>query len=326
MTNYKIDYTPNPIFEQRMKMLLESDNEYQKYLKVCKIPAINSIRCNTLKISPEELKKKLEKKWNIKQPYKEYPEIMIIESKLLPGELGKAYEHILGYYYVQEISSMLSILVLKPDKNDVVLDLCAAPGSKTTQAAAMMENQGVLIANDVNIGRIMILSTNTQRCGVTNLVVTRSEGSQLCDKFTKNKFMFDKILVDAPCSGEGTIRSSPKTIANFSESLIKKFSSTQKRLVAHAIKCLKVGGELVYSTCTHAPEENEEVVDFILANFPMEIQEIKLPLKTRPGIDEWEGKKYNSLVKKAVRVYPHDNDTEGFFVSKFKKKGELKEK
>lgn len=320
----KRQYTIDPLFEDQMKALLKSEQDYAKYIETIKIPAINSIRCNTLKISPEELKKRLEKKWKINQPYKNYPEIMIIESQLAPGELGKAYEHILGYYYVQEISSMLPMLVLNPTKNNVVLDLCASPGSKTTQAAAKMENQGVLIANDVNIGRIMILSTNSQRCGVTNLVVTKGEGSQLADKFAKNKFTFDKILVDAPCSGQGTIRSSPKTISSFSENLIRKFSGTQKRLVNHAIKCLKVGGELVYSTCTHAPEENEEVIDYILTNFPMELESINLPLKTRPGITEWKNKTYNKEINKTVRIYPQDNNTEGFFVAKLKKIGEIK--
>lgn len=323
MVNYNKNYTPHPLFEEKMKALLKDEEDYEEYLKICKIPAINSIRCNTLKISPQELKERLEIRWEIKQPYEKYPEIMIIESKLAPGELGKAYEHILGYYYIQEISSMLPMLVLKPDKKEVVLDLCASPGSKTTQGAAIMENKGVLIANDVNIGRIMILSTNTQRCGVTNLVVTKSEGSQLCNKFAKNNFMFDKILVDAPCSGEGTIRSSPGTIEKYSENLIKKFSNTQKRLVENAIKCLKIEGELIYSTCTHSPEENEEVVDYIIKNFPMELQNIELPLKTRPGITEWKNKKYSLEVKKTVRIYPHDNNTEGFFVSKFKKIGGL---
>ncbi len=312
-------YEPNPEFEARMKLLLKDKEDYTEYIRVCRIPAINSIRCNTLKISPSELKKKLEKKWTVKQPYKEYPEIMIITSQLAPGEIGKAVEHILGYYYIQEISSMMPMLALKPEENEILLDLCASPGSKTTQASAMMNNKGTIIANDVNIGRLMILSTNMQRCGATNIIVTKHEGSYLASKLSKNNFMFDKILVDAPCSGEGTIRSSPKTLSNFSENLIKKMSNTQKGLIANAIKCLKVNGELVYSTCTHSPEENEEIVSYILDNFQMEILNIELPLKTRPGITEWKDKKYNPLVKKALRIYPHDNDTEGFFLAKFRK-------
>ena len=305
-----------PIFVDRMRKLLQDEDDFKKFEEIALKHSINSIRCNTLKISVNELKKRLEKKWKIKQPFKEHPEIMIIESELLPGEIGKAIEHSLGYYYVQEISSMLPLLALKPTREDIFLDLCASPGSKTTQAAAMMENRGVLIANDVSIGRIMILSANTQRCGITNSVITREDGVSLCGKFAKMNFKFDKILVDAPCSCEGTTRSSPKVLTMLSENLIKHLSSTQKRLAGEAFKILKIGGELVYSTCTYAPEE---VVSYLLDNFPAKLEEIKLPLKTRPGILEWNGKKFNPEVRKCARVYPQDNDTEGFFIAKFRK-------
>ncbi|MFA5992619.1 MAG: RsmB/NOP family class I SAM-dependent RNA methyltransferase [Candidatus Pacearchaeota archaeon] len=317
---------PKPRFLERMKELLSDEKDFEEYLKVSQTYPVNSIRCNTIKISADELKKRLEKKWKINQPFKEYPEVMIIESELLPGELGKAIEHILGYYYVQEISSMLPMLVLKPSREDVFLDLCASPGSKTSQAGMMMENKGFLVANDVNLGRIMVLATNLQRCGVTNVIVTRHEGTSLCNRLYKAGFNFDKILVDAPCSGEGTIRSSPKTLVMFSENLIKNLSGIQKNLASNALKVLKVGGEMIYSTCTHAPEENEEVVSYLLDNFPVELMEIKLPLKTRPGVVEWNGKQYNKNVTKCVRVYPHDNNTEGFFIAKLRKVSELEEK
>lgn len=317
-------YTIHPDFEAHIKSILGSEREYQEYLKFALSYAPNSIRCNTLKISPQELKNRLEKKWKIQQPYQEYPEIMIIKSQLAPGELGKAIEHILGYYYIQEISSMLPILVLNPQPDELFLDLCASPGSKTTQAAARMENKGSIIANDVNIGRITILSTNLQRCGVTNAIVTQNEGTFLTSHLAKNHFKFDKILVDAPCSCEGTTRSSPKTVCSFSENLIKKLSNIQKQLAGNAVKCLKIGGEMVYSTCTYAPEENEEVVSYLLENFQLEIQQINLPLKTRSGITEWKRKKYNENVKHCIRIFPQDNDTEGFFIAKFKKTGEIK--
>ena len=132
----------------------------------------------------------------------------------------------------------------------------------------------------------------------------------------------DKILIDAPCSGEGTLRSTPKTALMWNINSVKNLSGIQKKLVASAIKILKTDGELVYSTCTHAPEENEEVVDFILKNFPkMKIQKPVLPdeLKFRQGITNWQGKKYSNEVKFSARIYPQDNNTEGFFIAKFKK-------
>ncbi|MBS3066586.1 RsmB/NOP family class I SAM-dependent RNA methyltransferase [Candidatus Pacearchaeota archaeon] len=313
----------NPIFLNRIKDQLKDEKDYEEFCKISIIPPVNSIRCNTIKISPVELKKRLEKKWEIKQPFPEFPEIMIVKSKLSPGELGKAIEHILGYYYIQEISSMMPALVLNPKESESIIDLAAAPGSKTTQIASMTNNKGVLIANEVSLGRISILSTNLQRCGVTNTLVIRQTGESLCKKLVKLNIRFDKVLADVPCSGEGTIRSSPKTVQMFSENLIKNLSNTQKYLATNALKVLKLGGDLIYSTCTHAPEENEAIISYLLDNFPVEIQKIELPLKTRPGITKWKDREYNKDVSQCVRIYPQDNNTEGFFIAHLKKTGEI---
>jgi NOL1/NOP2/sun family putative RNA methylase len=269
------------------------------------------------------LRKRLEAKgWVISQPFEKYPEVMIVEreSKLKPGELGKAYEHLLGYFYVQEISSMLPMLALQPKQGDFLLDLCASPGSKTTQAAAMMENTGTIIANEVSLGRIRILNTNLEKCGVMNAIVTRKDGVHFCKTIRKKtKIRFDKILVDAPCSGEGTLRKSPKTFQMWNVKFIKSLSDLQKRLAVEALRILKVNGEMIYSTCTLSPEEDEEVVDFLKRNFDIEIEELSLPLKMRCGVCEWEGKQYDESVKNACRLYPQDNNTDGFFLAKIRK-------
>jgi len=316
-------FNPKPAFVDRMNSLLKDEKDRQAYWQIVHKEPNNSIRCNTLKISPEKLKKRLEERvWKIKQPYKEYPEIMIIESDLGPGELGKAEEHLLGYFYVQEISSMLSILALRPTEEDIFLDLCASPGSKTTQAASMMNNKGSIIANDSKLNRLIILASNLEKCGVSNTVITQNDGIDLCIRYKREQIFFDKILVDAPCSGEGTLRSSPETFAMWNEKMTGKFARIQKHLAANAMGCLKVGGELLYSTCTHAPEENEEIIQHLLNNFDISIEQINLPLKTREGITEWQGKKYSEEIKKCVRIYPQDNDTEGFFLCKIKKLSE----
>lgn len=311
-------YEVKPEFEERMKALIP---DYDKFLEFSRKPSINSIRCNTLKIKPQELRKKLEEKsWKINQPFPNYPEIMIITNQLNPGELGKATEHILGYYYVQEISSMLPILALEPRPEDIVLDLCASPGSKTTQAAAKMENKGTLIANDKDIGRISILACNLERCGCTNTIVTRHDAVQLCLRLEKLGMKFDKILLDVPCSGEGNIRSNPKTLLMWNPKMIIKLSKLQKKIISTAIPLLKPDGVLVYSTCTHAPEEDEENVDFLVRKFNMQVEKISLPVKCRPGITEWKNSKFSDEVKLACRVYPQDNDTEGFFLAKLRRK------
>jgi len=312
-------YMPKPEFEERMKKLLPDKEDYRKFSEIVHKEPLNFIRCNTLKISPSELKKRLEKKWEVEQPFSSCPEIMLIKTALKPGELGKAEEHLFGHYYVQELSSMLSVLALNPNENENVFDLCASPGSKTTQIAAKMKNTGLLIANDKSLGRIIVLASNMERCGVSNVIMTQMEGISLCERL-KNKIKFDKILVDAPCSGEGTLRSSPETFDIWNINMIHMLSGLQKRLVEAAIPLLKENGTLVYSTCTHAPEEDEEIVKFILDNFPeLRLEKIHLPVKCREGVGKWNEKKFNFETEKVCRIYPQDNNSEGFFVAKFMK-------
>jgi len=314
---------PKPLFIERMEALL-SKADLEKYFRSLESQPPKSIRCNTLKIEPSELKKRLiDKGWKIKQPFSKHKEIMIVKSELEPGELGRALEHVLGYYYIQEIASMLPILALNPKPEEKILDLCASPGSKTTQIAAKMENKGVLIANEVSLGRIKILASNLERCGVSNAIITKKEGAALCGTFKRKKMLFDKILVDAPCSGEGTLRSSPKTYKMWNINTVKKLSRIQKSLFASAFEILKVGGEIVYSTCTHAPEENEEVINSMMKEFKgkLKIEKLSLPLelKTRPGILQWQEKEYMEELKLSCRIYPQDNNTDGFFIIKLKR-------
>src|SRR3989344_6004997 len=260
-----------PAFIERMQKLLDK-SDFDKYIKSLDQDTHVSIRCNTLKISPEELKTRLETKgWKINQPWKSYPEVFVVEGKFVnedeaeeiekrlmdrkiginirkgdisnidknkfinskssklnepddgvgcmkgqilinlePGELGRALEHMLGYYYIQDLASMLPVLVLEPKPGELILDMCASPGSKTTQIAACMENKGTIIANEVSLGRIKILASNTERCGCSNTIITRKDGIALCKRFKNAEIIFDRILIDAPCSGEGTLRSSPK--------------------------------------------------------------------------------------------------------------------
>jgi len=315
----KEKYPPKEEFIKRMQKLLGKKGA-KEFFEISYTKTPTSIRCNTLKITPNKLKERFDSyKWKTVQPFKEYQEIFIIKETK-PGEIGNSKEHLLGYFYVQEISSMLPILILQPKPNETILDLCASPGSKTTQAAALMKNTGTIIANEVSLGRIGILNSNLERCGITNTIVTRKEGTALCSiLLKKTKFKFDKILVDAPCSGEGTLRKSPKTFEMWNPNMIKKIAKTQRRLASSALQLLKVGGSMIYSTCTLAPEEDEMIIDFLIKNFDIEIETIKLPLKFRCGICTWEGEELSPEVKKCLRLYPQDNDTDGFFVTKIKK-------
>ena len=322
MTRYEM----KPAFKERIQKLMPNPKDFEAFEQIVHTGPRNFIRCNTLKISLKELLERLQKKWQVIQPYPEYPEIMLVQQELLPGELGNAIEHLLGYYYVQEISSMMSALALNPQPNEFILDLMASPGSKTSQIAARMNNQGTLIANDLKLDRVKILSATLERNGVSNTIITQKDAIAFTSKISDSQFRFDKILLDAPCSGEGTLRSSPKTFLMWNEKMIYKLSRLQKKFIAHALKCLKIGGTLVYSTCTHAPEENEEVIDFAVKNFPVKVESISLPLKCREGITEWDNKTYSNEVKKVCRIYPQDNDSEGFFVCKLTLTDEIKER
>ena len=287
-------------FLKRYSELTDIDKFTESSLK----PLRKTIRVNTLKTSIQEIKSRFDLK-----PIPWCKEGFFI-NKL---SVGNTKEHYLGYIYLQGAASMIPPLVLNPKPNDIILDTCASPGSKTTQMAAMMENQGLIIANDSKIDRLKPLTLNLQRCGVTNTIITRMEGH-----WFKNRF--DKILSDAPCSGIGTIRKSYKTIKMWNPQTIKKMSSLQKRLIANSFEILNEGGTLVYSTCTLEPHEDEAVVDYLLKRYDnAKLEKFSLDLKRGSITEEFEGDVYSSEVKKCLKLWPQDNDTEGFFVAKIRK-------
>jgi NOL1/NOP2/sun family putative RNA methylase len=276
-----------------------------------------SIRVNTIKISIEELKKRLEKNWNLEQIPWCKEGFYIEHIKKERRDIGNLIEHSLGYFYTQEAASMIPPLVLEPKETDIILDIAASPGSKTTQIAALMKNKGVLIANDYTTERIKPLSLNVQRCGITNCAITLMQGQW----FKKSNIEFDRILVDAPCSGTGTIRKSLKTLRIWNPNMVKRLSITQKQLIETAFNILKPNGTLVYSTCSSEPEENEAVIDFLINKYDnAKVEGIEINnLKRSEPILEFEKQKYSEEVKKCLRIWPQDNDTEGFFICKIRK-------
>ena len=300
-----------PVFIERYSEL----TDWEQFKKYSLSFLRRSIRVNTVLGSVKDIKKSIESKgWKLKQiPWcKEGFWISHSDRR----DVGNLFEHHIGQIYVQEAASMIPPLVLDPQPGELVLDMCAAPGSKTTQMAAMMENSGLIVANDYKGQRLQSLGINLQRSGLTNSIITLMSGKRF------HEFEFDKILVDAPCSGTGTIRKSLKTIQIWNSKMITKLSKQQKELIVSAFENLKVGGEMVYSTCSVEPEENEGVVDYLLDQFDnAKVVKVKLPgLKLAKPIMEFNGKKYNPQIKNVIRIWPQDNDTEGFFVTKITKK------
>ncbi len=299
-----------PKFVERYSKLTDW-KEFKKYT-LCFLP--KSIRINTLKKSISEVKKRLSKNWTLTQiPW--CKEGFWIEHEKGRLDVGNTLEHNLGYYYVQEAASMIPPIVLNPKRGEKVLDLCASPGSKASQIAQYMNNKGVLVANDVSGMRLAALGINMQRLGVLNCVVTQRKGEHFKDE------EFDKILLDAPCSGTGTIRKSIKTIRIWNPNTIKSIAGMQKRLIKNAFTLLKKGGTLVYSTCSLEPEENEGIVDWLIKNNKdAKVEEIKLNIKRGKIITKFEKYSYSKEVEKCLRLWPQDNNTEGFFIAKICKR------
>jgi NOL1/NOP2/sun family putative RNA methylase len=287
--------------------------DFELFLKILETTLKQCFRINTIKTSKQAVLSLLS---DVKLESVPWCDIAFrIQDKINIGQLA---EHKAGLIYSQEAVSMIPALILDPKPNEKILDLAAAPGSKTTQIAAMMNNQGLIVANDVSRNRINALISNIERMGVMNSVVTSVPGQRL--GYLAPEY-FDKVLLDAPCSLEGTIRNTPAVLVDWKESKIKRLSILQKGLINSAYKCLKPEGILVYSTCTFAPEENEAVIDYLLNKYsdvscePITINNIK----TRPAVLNWGEAYFDELIKHAIRIYPQDNDTEGFFVAKIRK-------
>ena len=229
---------------------------------------------------------------------------------------GKTLEFILGKYYIQSLSSMIPPLVLNPSTSDKVLDLCAAPGSKTTQLAEMMCNTGTLIANEVSIDRLKSLVFNVDKMNLANTGILHGRGELLSAVYQN---YFDKVLVDAPCSALGITQKKGEVSNWWNENKLVAFTEMQMKLLIAAIKACKPGGEIVYSTCTLSVEENELALNRILQKYPVELVEVKLPVKSRAALSSIENTILHNSIPLAHRIVPWEIDSEGFFVAKLKK-------
>jgi len=268
------------------------------------------IRVNTLKISEEELLERLEERGFVLHDT-EIPFCYKVEEE--PYSIGATPEYLMGYYYVMEKSSCVPPLALSPEPGEVVLDMAASPGGKTTMLAQLMRNKGVLIAIEANAERIQPLVDNVHRMGVLNAVVVRMNAV----KFKNLGIRVDRVLLDAPCSGEGVIHKDRSRKTDRGKRDIEFCSRLQRDLLDSALRSLKPGGVLVYSTCSLTPEENELNVQWVLENYDVEIEEIPWG---DPALTEVGDFKLDGEIKKCRRFYPHKHETSGFFVARIRKK------
>lgn len=310
MSNTKKTYFPKEFLEKYQEILEKED--LKRFIDSCSVRLTKAIRINKLKInSIDEIE--VLKDLNLKEtPYLKGTYFILSTV----SAIGSTVEQLNGLFQIQEVSSLLPVLVLDPKPNEVILDLTAAPGNKTTYIAEKMNNTGLIVANEIDTKRIKTLIYALKKLGVTNTIVTNFDG-----RFFNMGLKFDKILLDAPCSCEGEIKKNKDVLKSWSEKLVLSKSKLQKELILNAFDQLKENGVLVYSTCTLSPEENEEVIDYLIKKRKkLSIEKINIPnLNYTEGLEKYKSKTYSLEVKKAIRIWPHLTDLEGFFICKIKK-------
>lgn len=295
-------------FLDKMKKLLNED-EYPDFLKSYNDPRHYGIRINTLKISVEDFLKissfELE-------PIPWTSDGFYYREGESPGR--HPYYHA-GLYYIQEPSAMLPGAVIGAQPGERILDLCAAPGGKSVQMAAAMKGKGLLVANDISTDRVKALVKNIELCGIRNAVVTNETPERLALKF---EGFFDRILVDAPCSGEGMFRKDEEAARSWENFKCEKCAGMQRDILKSVDRMLKPGGTMLYSTCTFSPEEDEKMISEFLDMYPYyEILEIPKVAGIENGRPEWSDG--NVELAKTARLWPHRLRGEGHFVALLRK-------
>jgi len=292
-------------------------DDFDAFLAACQRPLPSVVRVNTLRTTVERAREALADEGVAHEPTGWHPGLLRLD-----GQPGTNWPYVYGWLHGQEEVSALPTRVLDPQPDEVVWDACAAPGSKTTQLAALMDDEGRVVATDDNIGRISALRSNTERLGATNVAVT-NEDARVHSLAPFDFDAYDRALVDVPCSCEGTIRKNPDTLEEWTMEHVEGIAAAQKGILRRAIQATREGGTVVYSTCTFAPEENEAVVDHVLdaEGCDCEPVAVDVPLQASPGVTGWDGKTYDERVSRARRIYPHQNDTGGFFCAKLEVTG-----
>jgi len=297
---------------------LFSPAEAVEFFEACEVPRPVVIRTNTLKTTRRDLLQALTNRGVNLQglPWSKVG-LQVYDSQV---PVGATPEYLAGHYILQAASSFLPVMALGPQPGERVLDMASAPGGKTTYLAALMKDTGVVFANDSNKARGKSLIANIHRLGCTNTIVSHYDARE----FPKVIGGFDRVLLDAPCSGTGVVSKDPQVKTNRTEKDFQQLPHLQKQLLLAAIDSVdhqSEGAAIVYSTCSVMPEENEAVIDYALRKRPnVELVDSGLPIG-KPGFTSFRGKKFHPSVAHSRRYYPHTYNVDGFFVARFKKTG-----
>ncbi|EKZ8662314.1 16S rRNA (cytosine(1407)-C(5))-methyltransferase RsmF [Vibrio alginolyticus] len=303
-------YIPDAFLE-KIQTILPAHLNMEDFIASCQKPLRKSIRVNTLKITVEAFLERAETKgWKLSPvPWCDTGFWIEADESVVP--LGNTAEHMSGLFYIQEASSMMpvSALFMNDESYDAVLDTAAAPGSKTTQIAALMNNEGVLVANEYAASRVKVLHANVERCGVRNAALSNFDGRVFGGWLPEQ---FDAVLLDAPCSGEGTVRKDEDAMKNWTQASVLDIADTQKDLIESAFHALKPGGVMVYSTCTLSTEENQQVCHHLKETFgdAVEFESLENLFENAEAALTEEG---------FLHIFPQVYDCEGFFVARIRK-------
>ncbi len=298
------------IFERYRNII----DDWPAFAEALARPLAPVVWTNTLRTTPDRLRDWLGSDGLAPEPLAWHPGAFRLPVGSKPG---KSLAFLTGQYHVQEEVSLLPVTLLDPRSGERLLDLCAAPGNKTVQAAVRMGNRGTVIANDKSRKRLGVVRRNLERLGVSCVAVTVGDGGSL----PRSWGLFDRVLADVPCTCEGTTRRNPEVAWRWQLSPLEQ-SRKQRTLLEKAVQHTRPGGRIVYSTCTYAPEENEAVVDAMLRRHDgvLRLLPARIPgFRSVPGLTAWRDQRWDGSLERAMRVFPHHNDTSGFFVAVLEK-------
>ncbi|KYM89899.1 Putative ribosomal RNA methyltransferase NOP2 [Atta colombica] len=303
-------YSYNDFLMEKLMQMFPLD-ELLEFLEASEVQRPMTIRTNTLKTRRRDLAEV-----NL-DPIGKWTKIgLVVYSSQVP--MGATPEYLAGHYMIQGASSFLPVMALDPKENERILDMCAAPGGKASHIAAIMKNTGTLFANDLNKERLKAVIGNFHRLGIVNCVICSYDGR----KFPTIIKGFDRVLLDAPCTGTGVVAKDPSVKANKAEVDIQRCCTLQRELLLAAIDCVNArsesGGIIVYSTCSILPEENEWIIDYALKKRDVKLLPTDLEFGT-DGFTSYRQYRFHPSLKLTKRFYPHVHNMDGFFVAKLKK-------